>query len=74
MLFDSELKYMSDKIHVHRWPQDSPIWDDLTQNQLDVSINKNQDKKQVIIKEKIIKIENYEFNFSKKNWNICTFF
>ncbi len=58
---DSQIKYLSDKIHVHRWPQDSPVWDDLTQKQLDDSINKNSKKKQVTIKEKIIQIENFEF-------------
>ncbi len=56
-----EIKYLSEKIHVHRWPQDSPIWDDSTQKQIDDSINKNSNKKQVIVKEKTIQIENFEF-------------
>jgi len=60
-LSDSQIRYLSDKIHVHRWPQDSPVWDGLTQKQLDDSINKNPKKKQVTIKEKIIQIENFEF-------------
>ncbi len=59
---DSEIKYLSDKVHVHKWPQDSPIWDDSIQKQIDDSINKNPKKKQVTIKEKIIQIENFEFN------------
>ncbi len=63
---DSQLKYLSDKIHVHRWPQDSPIWDDSTQKQIDDSINKNPEKRQVTIKEKTIQIENFEFNSIKK--------
>jgi len=63
---NSEIKYLSDKIHVHRWPQDSPIWDDSIQKQLDDSINKNPKKKQVTIKEKIIQIENFEFYSLKK--------
>ena len=46
---------------MHRWPQDSPIWDDSTQKQIDNSINKNSNKKQVIVKEKTIQIENFEF-------------
>jgi len=54
---------------VHRWPQDSPIWDDSTQKQIDDSINKNAKKKQVIIKEKTIQIENFEF-ISLKNIGI----
>ncbi len=54
---------------MHRWPQDSPIWDDSTQKQIDNSINKNSNKKQVIIKEKTIQIENFEF-VSLKNIGI----
>ncbi len=63
---NSEIKYLSDKIHVHRWPHDSPIWDDSTQKQLDESINKNPEKKQVTIREKIIQIENYKFTSLRK--------
>jgi len=64
-----EIKYLSDKVHVHRWPQDSPIWDDSIQKQIDDSINKNPKKKQVTIKEKTIQIENFEF-ISLKNIGI----
>ena len=63
---DSEIKYLSDKIHIHRWPQDSPVWDDFTQKQLDDSINKNKKNKQVSIKENIIQIENIQFFSLKK--------
>jgi len=65
-LIDSKIEYLSDKIHVHRWPKDSPIWDDSTQKKLDDSINKNPEKKQVTIKEKIIQIENFEFTSLRK--------
>ena len=65
----TEIKYLSEKIHVHRWPQDSPLWDDLTQKQLDDSINKNTEKKQITIREKTIQIENFEFT-SLKNIGI----
>ena len=61
-----EIKYLSDKVHVHRWPQDSPIWDDSTQKQIDDSINKNPKKKQVIIKKNTVQIENFEFTSLKK--------
>ena len=64
-----EIKNLSVKYHVHRWPQDSPIWDDFTQKQLDDSINKNPEKKQITIKDKIIQIENFEFT-SLKNIGI----
>jgi hypothetical protein len=61
-----EIKYLSDKIHVHRWPQDSPIWDDSTQKQIVNSINKNPKKKQVTIKKNTVQIENFEFVSLKK--------
>jgi len=65
-LSNSKIKYLSDKIHIHRWPRDSPVWDDFTQNQLDDTINKNNKKKQVTIKENIIQIENIQFFSLKK--------
>jgi len=63
---NSEINYLSDKIHVHRWPKDTPEWDDITQKKLDDFINKNPEKKQVTIKEKIIQIENFEFSSLRK--------
>ncbi len=61
-----ELQYFADKVHVHRWPQDSPIWDDLTKKQLDTSINKNSQKKHIIVKDDYLKIENFEFSSLQK--------
>ena len=62
---------------MHRWPQDSPEWDDSTQKQIVDSINKNPEKKQVTIKGKIIQIEDFEFTSCKvsfqddcSRWNI----
>ena len=61
-----EIKYLADKVHVHRWPQNTPIWDELTQKRLDDSINKNPEKKQIIVKDKIVQVEKLEFNSLKK--------
>ena len=66
LLSNSEIKYLADKVHVHRWPQNTPIWDNSIQRQLDDSINKNPEKKQIIVKDKTIQIENFEFNSLKK--------
>jgi len=65
-LSDSQIQYQCDKIHVHRWPRDSPVWDDSVQKELDDSINKNSAKKQVTIKDGIIQIENFKFTSLKK--------
>jgi len=59
---NNEIKYLADKVHVHRWPQNTLIWNSSIQKQLDDSINKNPKKKQVTIKEKIIQIENFKFH------------
>ena len=66
LLLDSEIKFFAEKIFVHRWPHDPPMWDESTKNQLDVDINKNPEKKLVTVKNKTIYIQNYEFNSLKK--------
>lgn len=66
LLSDTEIQYLCEKIHVHRWPMDSPVWDDSVKKELDDSINKNPEPKQVTIKEKTILIGNVEFYSLKK--------
>jgi len=66
LLSNSEIKYLADKVHVHRWPKNTPVWDDSIQKQLDDSINKNPEKKQIIVKNKIIQVGKFEFNSLKK--------
>ena len=66
MLSDFEIKYLADKVHVHRWPHDTPFWNDSVKKQLDDLINKNLQKKQIIVGEKSIQIENITFNSLKK--------
>lgn len=63
---DSDIKYLCKKIHVHRWPRDSPVWDESVQKELDDSINKNHTNKQVTIKDDVIQIENFKFTSLKK--------
>ena len=63
---DFELLYQADKVHVHRWPKDGPIWNESIQKELDDSINKNLEKKYVTIKENFIQIENFKFISLKK--------
>ncbi len=63
---NSEITYLSEKVHVHKWPQNTPIWDDLTKKQIDSTINKKTDKKQITITNDVVHIENIEFHFLKK--------
>ena len=65
-MVDYEIQYLCEKIHVHRWPKDGPIWDDSVQKELDDSINKNPNKKKVTINENTIQIENFKFISLKK--------
>ena len=57
----SEIKYLADKVFVHRWPHDTPIWDSFTKEHLDNTINKNPEKKQIIVKEDTVTIGTIEF-------------
>jgi len=74
ILSNAEIHYFSDKVHVHRWPRDSPAWGDSVQKELDDSINKNPGKISVVIKAKTILIGNVEFYSLKKIGITVTFF
>jgi hypothetical protein len=65
-LIDSEIKFLADKVHVHKWPQDTPIWSDSIQKKIDDLINKKITQKQIVITGKIILIENTQFTSLKK--------
>ena len=51
---------------VHHWPKNSLEWSNSLQKKLDISINKNPDKKIVIINSNTIGIEDFEFTCLKK--------
>ncbi len=61
-----EIRYLADKVHIHHWPHETPKWSDSRKKQVEQEIIKNKEKKQIIINEKTIKINNYEFNAIKK--------
>ena len=65
-MIDSEIRFLADKVHVHKWPQDTPIWSDLIQKKINDSINKKTIQKQIVITGKIILIENTQFTSLKK--------
>jgi hypothetical protein len=65
-LSDSQIKYLAEKVFVHRWPHDTPIWGDPIKKQLDDCINKKSGQKQIVVNDKTIEIENFEFNSLKK--------
>jgi len=61
-----ELNFLAEKIHVHRWPMDSPNWSLSVKEEIDLNLNKNKEKKKIRIKENIIQIDNYHFDKIKK--------
>ena len=63
---DFKIEYLADKVHVHRWPHDTPLWDNSTKKQLDNLINKNPQKKHIIVKDKSVQIESISFASLKK--------
>ena len=66
MLTESKIEFLADKVFVHRWPHDTPLWGTDTKQQLDSSINKKSEKKHVLVSGKTVKIESFEFNSLKK--------
>ena len=45
---------------------DSPVWDESVKKELDDSINKNTNTKQVTLSKNTVQIENFKFNSLKK--------
>jgi hypothetical protein len=62
----TEIKFLAEKVYVHYWPLDSPKWSDLITNQIDKDLNKNKEKKHILIKNNVILIDNYTFSNLKK--------
>jgi hypothetical protein len=66
VLSEFQISYFADKVFVHHWPKNSPQWSDSLQKKLDVLINKNSDKKEIIINSHTIGIKDFEFTCLKK--------
>ena len=60
------ITFFAEKIHVHRWPMNSPIWSKFTNEKMDLNINKNLEKKIVTINDRQISIDDYCFEKIKK--------
>ena len=61
-----EIRFVADKVHVHHWPLETPKWNNTRKKQVDYEINKNKEKKKIVVSDKIIYIDNYEFKAIKK--------
>ena len=58
--------FFADKIYVHRWPMDSPIWSKITNEKIDLELNKNKETKKIIINNNEIKVNDHDFDKIKK--------
>ena len=62
----AEIPFFAEKVHVHHWPHDTPQWSESINKQVDQDMNKNKEKKKIIITSKTILINNYKFTEIKK--------
>ena len=62
----SVISFQAEKVFVHRWPHDPPLWDETTKQDMDKSINKNTEMKNIRVLDKSIKIQNTVFTDLKK--------
>ena len=65
-LSDPPTHYLADNVFVHHWPKNSLEWSDSLQKKLDLLLNKNSDKKKILINSNSIKIKDFEFTCLKK--------
>jgi len=61
-----EIKFFAEKVYIHHWPPETPKWSNSRKDKVEADINKNKEKKQIIIKNKTVKIDNYTFNPIRK--------
>ena len=61
-----EIRYFADKVFVHHWPKNSPVWSNSLQKKLDASINKNSNKKEIVVDPHTVRIEDFQFIRLKK--------
>ncbi len=63
---ENKIVFFANKIHVHRWPMNSSIWSNSTREKVDLDLNKNREKKKIMINDQQIKINDYDFDKIKK--------
>ncbi|MFB5605280.1 MAG: hypothetical protein ACE5RF_06430 [Nitrosarchaeum sp.] len=62
----TEIEFLAEKVHAHYWPLDTPKWSDIISEQVSQDLNKNKDRKKIIIKSNVVLIDNYRFMSLKK--------
>ena len=63
---DDQILYLAEKVFIHHWPKDSPLWGEPLQKKFDECINKNSNSKKIIVNSENILIENFLITNLKK--------
>ena len=46
---EAQISYLAEKVFIHHWPKDSPLWDEPLQKKFDECINKNSNSKKLLL-------------------------
>ena len=46
---EPQISYLAEKVFIHHWPKDSPLWDESLQKKFDECINKNSNSKKLLL-------------------------
>ncbi|WP_232212270.1 hypothetical protein [Candidatus Nitrosopumilus koreensis] len=60
----SDISFLAEKVFVHRWPHDTPLWNDETKKKLDDTINKNPEPKKLPLMKNLYKLKILHFPIS----------
>ena len=63
---DDQISYLAEKVFIHHWPKDSPLWDESLQKKFDECINKNSNSKKIIVNSETVLIETFLITNLKK--------
>ena len=63
---ETQISYLAEKVFIHHWPKDSPLWGESLQKKLDECINKNSNSKKIIVNSETVLIETFLITNLKK--------
>ena len=63
---ESQISYFSEKVFIHHWPKDSPLWGEPLQKKFDECINKNSNSKKLLLILKLFQLKIFLLQILKK--------
>ena len=64
--YSVEMRFFAEKVYFHHWPPETSSWNESRKDKVEEDINKNKEKKQIVIKDKTVQIDDYLFDPIKK--------